>query len=141
MICAYGLPVRQHYFSKVVRKNCMQRIHDRLPFSDDLVDVVVEVENPVQRLLGRSDVITPRAEHDDWRFDVAQINALAPRRANLSARELVADEQVVPRSTASRPHSTGPGFPTKSRRRGTAPIRCRPSNRRCMAWSNRCWPG
>src|SRR5580704_18881244 len=43
----------------------MQRIDDRLSPGDDLVDVVVEVENPVERLLGRSDVITPGAEHDD----------------------------------------------------------------------------
>ena len=73
----------------------MQRIDYRLPLGHDLVDVVVEVEYPVERLLGRGDVVTPRAEHDDRRFDVAQIDALAARRANLAARQLVADEQVV----------------------------------------------
>ena len=65
------------------------------PLATISLDVVVEVENPVQRLLGRSDVVAPRAEADDRRLDVAQIDAHAVGRANLAGRELVADEQVV----------------------------------------------
>ena len=82
----------------------MQRIDDRLSPGDDLVDVVVEVENPVERLLGRSDVITPGAEHDDWRFDVAQIDALAPRRANLPL------DSLLPTNRLSAIHCISPAF-------------------------------
>ena len=73
----------------------MQRIDDRLPVGDDLAHVVVEVENPVQRLLRRGDVVAPGAEADDRRLDVAQIDAHAVGGADLAGRELVADEQVV----------------------------------------------
>ena len=73
----------------------MQRIDDRLPVGDDLAGVVVEVENPVQRLLRRSDVVALGAEADDRRLDGAQVDAHALGGANLSRGELVADEQVV----------------------------------------------
>ena len=73
----------------------MQRVDDRLPVGDDLAHIVVEVEDPVQRLLRRGDVVAPGAEADDRRLDVAQIDAHAFGRANLAGRELVADEQVV----------------------------------------------
>ena len=52
----------------------MQAIDDRLAGLDDLVLVIVEVENPVERLLRRRDVVAPGAEHDDRRFDVAQVD-------------------------------------------------------------------
>src|SRR6516164_116740 len=73
----------------------MQRIDDRLAVFDDLVDIVVEVENPAQRLLRRRDVIAPGAEADDRRLDVAQIDPNAVARADLAGREPVADEQIV----------------------------------------------
>ena len=40
----------------------MQRVDDRLAVRDDLVDVVIEVEDPVERLLRRRDVVAPGAE-------------------------------------------------------------------------------
>ena len=52
----------------------MQAIDDRLAGFDDLVLVIIEVENPVERLLRRRDVVAPGAEHDDRRFDVAQVD-------------------------------------------------------------------
>ena len=39
----------------------MQAIDDRLAGGDDLVLVIVEVEDPAQRLLRRRDVVTPRS--------------------------------------------------------------------------------
>ena len=40
----------------------VQRVDDGLTVGDDLVDVVVEVENPAERLLRRRDVVAPGAE-------------------------------------------------------------------------------
>ena len=73
----------------------VQRVNDRLTVGDDLADVVIEVENPVQRLLRRGDVVAPGAEADDRRPDVAQIDAHALGCADLPGGKLVADEQVV----------------------------------------------
>ena len=73
----------------------VQRVDDGLAVGDDLVLVVVEVEDPVQRLLRRRDVVAPRAEHDDRRADVAQVDADAVGGADLARGELVADEQIV----------------------------------------------
>ena len=73
----------------------MQEIDDRLLARDDLAIRGVAVENPVQGLLRRRDVIAPRGEHDDRRLDVAQVDALARGRHDPSARQLVADEEVV----------------------------------------------
>ena len=73
----------------------VQRVDDRLTVGDDLVDAVVEVENPVQGLLWRGDVVAPRAEDDDWRLDVSEVDPDPVRRADLPGRELVADEQIV----------------------------------------------
>ena len=43
----------------------MDRIDDRLPVGPDVIDAVVEIENPIERLLGRGDVVAFRAEYDD----------------------------------------------------------------------------
>ena len=58
----------------------VDRVDDRLAVGADLVDVVVEIENPAERLLRRRDVVALRAEHDDRRADVAQVDrACRPR--------------------------------------------------------------
>jgi len=43
----------------------MHRVDDRLTIRSHLVDVVVQVEYPIQRLLRRRDVVAFRAEHHD----------------------------------------------------------------------------
>ena len=53
----------------------------------------VQVDDPVQRLLRRGDVVAPGAEHDDRRADVAQVDAHAVGGADLAGGQLVADEQ------------------------------------------------
>ena len=73
----------------------VQTIDNRLAGCDDLVLVVVEVEDPVQSLLGGRDVVAPRAEHDDRRFDVAQVDTQAIGAAQLAGGQLVADEELV----------------------------------------------
>src|SRR5208283_604645 len=73
----------------------VQRVDDRLTVGDDLVDTVVEVENPVQGLLWGGDVVAPGAEDDDRRLDVSEINPDAVRCADLPGRQSVADKQIV----------------------------------------------
>ena len=73
----------------------VQRVDDGLAVGDDLVVVLVEIGDPAQRLLRRRDVVAPRAQHDDRRADVAQVDAHAAGRVDLARGELVADEEVV----------------------------------------------
>ena len=56
---------------------------------------LVEIEDPAERLLRRRDVVALRAEHDDRRADVAQVDRGAVRGMNPAGGELVADEQLV----------------------------------------------
>ena len=57
----------------------MHGVDDGLAVRADLVLAVVEVEDPIQRLRRRRDVVGLRAEDDDGRGDVAQIEARAVR--------------------------------------------------------------
>src|SRR5208337_5157852 len=113
----------------------MQRVDDGLTVGDDLLDVVIQVEDPAQRLLGRRYVVPPRAEADDRRPDVAQVDAYALGSADLSGRELVSDEQIVGDPLHFAGVEQDRACPTRSRSRGIVPFRCRPWNRRCRASS------
>ena len=73
----------------------VQGVDDGLAVGDDLVLVAVEVGDPAQRLLRRRDVVAPRAQHDDRRLDVAQVDADAVGGVDLACGELVADEEIV----------------------------------------------
>src|SRR6516225_6186166 len=53
----------------------MQAIDDRLTCRNDLVLVIVKIEDPVQCLLWRRDVVTPGAEYDNRGVDIAQVDA------------------------------------------------------------------
>ena len=73
----------------------VDRVDDGLAMGADFVHVVVEVEDPVERLLRRRDVVASRAEDDDRRADVAQVDRRAVGRADLAGGEVVADEELV----------------------------------------------
>src|SRR5262249_26401091 len=73
----------------------VDRVDDRLPMGADLVDILVKVENPCQSLLGRGNVVTLRAEHDDRRAYVPEVDCGAIRGSNPTRCEIVADEQLV----------------------------------------------
>ena len=73
----------------------MDRVNDRLSILADLVDIVIEVENPAERLLRRRDVVTLGAEHDDRRADVPQVNGCSFGGLNLACGQIVTDEQLV----------------------------------------------
>ena len=43
----------------------VDRVDNRLPIGPDLVDVGIAIEDPVQRLLRRGDIVALGAEHHD----------------------------------------------------------------------------
>ena len=61
----------------------VNRIDDRLAVRSYVIDTLVEVENPLQRLWRRRDIVRLRTEDDDRGADVAQIDAGAVRRHDL----------------------------------------------------------
>src|SRR5208282_499870 len=63
----------------------VQRIDDRLTVYSYFVLVIVKIEDPVQRLLRRRDVVASRTEHDDGTFNVAQVHPDAVGGAQLAA--------------------------------------------------------
>src|SRR5262245_58136121 len=73
----------------------MDRIDDGLPVGADVIDATVEIKNPIERLLRRRDVVTLRAEHDDWRADIAQVDCRAVRRLDASGGKVVADKEFI----------------------------------------------
>src|SRR5262249_4215991 len=73
----------------------MDRVYDGLAVGADVVDALVKVENPSERLLRRRDVVTLRAEHDDGRADIAEIDRGVVRCLDSSGGEIVADEQLI----------------------------------------------
>src|SRR6476646_6132013 len=73
----------------------MNGVDDGLSVGADFVDVLVEIENPSEGLLGRRDVVAFRAEHHDRRADVAKIDGHAIRGLYKAGGELVADEEFI----------------------------------------------
>src|SRR5262249_53203992 len=73
----------------------MDRIDDRLSVRSDLVDILVEVENPPQCLLRRRDVVSLRAEDDDRRAYVAKVEGGTVRGSYAARCKIVADEQLA----------------------------------------------
>src|SRR6516162_7246845 len=73
----------------------MNRVYDGLAIGVNFVDVLVKVENPSQCLLRWRDVVTLRAEHDDGRPDIAEVDRGPVRCLNSSRGEIVADEQLI----------------------------------------------
>src|SRR5262249_53699869 len=70
-------------------------VKDPLPAPSDLLDALVIVENPVQSFLRRCDVVSVRAEADDWRLDLANIKANAVASDDLASREFVRNKEIV----------------------------------------------
>src|SRR5262249_14686578 len=60
-----------------------------------VVDAVIQIEDPIQRLLWRRDVVPLRAKDDNWRAYVAQIHASTVVRSDLCRRQFVADEELI----------------------------------------------
>src|SRR5260370_14174861 len=73
----------------------MNRVYDGLAIGGNFVDVLVKVENASQRLLRRRDVVALRAEHDDGRADIAEVDRGAVRCLDSSRGEIVTDKQLI----------------------------------------------
>src|SRR5579872_6848691 len=83
------------YENSKVPDALMHGVHDGLAERPDLIDIVVEVENPVERLLRRGDVVAFRAEYHDRRANIAQIDGGAVRYFDASGGEIIADEKLI----------------------------------------------
>ena len=70
-------------------------VDDRLPMRADVIDVLIEIEDPAERLLWRGDVIALGAEHNDRRTDVAQVDGAPSEVVDQPGRQPIADEQLV----------------------------------------------
>ncbi len=73
----------------------VNRVDNRLSVGPDFVDVGIEIEDPVQRLLRRRDVVALGAKYQDRRSDIAQIDRLTVRHLDPAGGEVVADEEFV----------------------------------------------
>src|SRR5262245_29631364 len=73
----------------------MDRIDESLPVGANVIDAVVEVEDPIERLLGRRNVVAFRAEYDDRRADIAKIDRGAIRGLDAPGGKIVADKQII----------------------------------------------
>src|SRR6476659_3951429 len=73
----------------------MNGVDDGLTVGADLIDALVQVQYPSERLLGRRDVVAFRAKRHDGSANIAQIDRGAVRGLNTPGGEVVADEQLV----------------------------------------------
>ncbi len=69
--------------------------HDHLPVGLDLRRARVDIGDPVDRLLGRRDVVSLRGEDDDGRADGLEVQVGPGGRLHLPAGQLVAHEEIV----------------------------------------------
>ena len=75
-----GLRVKKETIGEITAAaQVMREFSTKVEVADktNLVDIVIQVKNPAQRLLGWRNVVAMRAEHDDWRADAPQVDATA----------------------------------------------------------------
>src|SRR5215203_298882 len=73
----------------------VDRIDDGLSVRPDFIYIFIKIQNPSQRLLRRRDVVALRADDDNGRTNVAQVDGSAIGGFHAPRREIVADEQFV----------------------------------------------
>src|SRR5215468_2218724 len=73
----------------------VDRVDDCLSAGADLVDILIQIENPAECLLRRRDIVALGAEYDDGGSNVAEVDRHAIAGLNSTCREIVADEQLV----------------------------------------------
>src|SRR5271165_2512423 len=73
----------------------MDRLNNRLPMGNDIVDVLIEIKNPSERLLRRCDVVSPGTEYEDRRADIAQVDRGSVGGEDPACRKIVTDEEFV----------------------------------------------
>ncbi len=70
-------------------------VDDGLAAGADVVVLLVEIDDPAQRLLRRGDVVALGAETEDRRADVAQVDPHPVAGDDFGGGEPVADEQLI----------------------------------------------
>src|SRR3954466_5908723 len=73
----------------------VDRVDDCLSEGADLVDILIEVENPAECLCRRRDIVPLGAEYDDGGPNIAEVDRHAIPGLNSTRGEIVADEQLV----------------------------------------------
>ncbi len=73
----------------------VKRVHDDVAVGLELAIGRIKIDDPVQRLLRRRDVVAVGREHDDRRLDPGEIDRRTVFEERLAAGEPVADEQVL----------------------------------------------
>src|SRR5258705_2963202 len=73
----------------------MHRIDDGLSVRSNLIDVIVQIENPTERLRRRRDVVALRAETDDRRPNIPKVHGRAVAGLDAAGRKVVADKQLI----------------------------------------------
>ena len=73
----------------------MDGVDDGLGAGADVVVLLVQIDDPAQRLLRRGDVVALGAEAEDRRADVAQVNAYPVAGDDFGGGQPVADEQLI----------------------------------------------
>ena len=119
----------------------VQRINDRLPIRDQIVDVIVKIEDPIERLLRRRDVVAERAEDDDRRL-ILRRSMRSPSRVRRSPPLA----SLFPTNNSSTMNWISsaleePESPTISRIRETVSPPCRHWRKRYSSFSRTCSPG
>ncbi len=70
-------------------------VDDGLTVRADVIDIFIKIEDPIERLRRRGNIVSPGTEAHDGGFDVAQIDPHALRGHDLGGGELVPHEELV----------------------------------------------
>jgi len=70
-------------------------VNDDLPVPPDVLHGAVYAGNPIERLLGRRDVVAHRRENQNRAFDIFQVELPAFLQFQLAALQLVADKEIA----------------------------------------------
>jgi len=70
----------------------MDRVDYCLTAGADFLDILVEIENPAERLLRWGNVVALLAKHDNRRTDIAEIDHKSITGLNSARGKIIADE-------------------------------------------------
>src|SRR5262245_58297556 len=73
----------------------MDRVDNGLSIGSDLVNILIQIEDPVERLRGRRDVVALRAKHHDWGSDIAKVHSNAFACLDCALGKMIANEQLI----------------------------------------------
>ncbi len=91
------LPARhlRRYEDAKMADTGMKSVNDGLAAGLECFVVVIEIRDPAQRLGRWRDLVTPRAEDDDRRLDVPEVDPRSIGECELAGTQLVVGEQLI----------------------------------------------